>query len=308
MEGNKNGSMWLDDLGNPIQAHGGMITRFGDLWYWYGEHKGADNCPGTSRVDVIGVSCYTSPDLLTWHYEGLALKADPDHPSSPLHPSQVLERPKVLHCPATGKYVMWFHADSPDYTRAAAGCAVSDTPTGPFTFLHALQPNRFDCRDMTLFQDTEGRAWLVHSGNWNKTLYFSRLTDDYLGFTGEVYPALIDQEREAPALMAWEDKYLCITSGCTGWAPNTALVAQSRFLTCGWKLTDAPCTGPGARQTFGGQSTYIFKIGQVPYLMLDHWNPKSLRDSGYSILRIHMVEGRMEIPWQDTFIPDTSSL
>ena len=60
---NKNGEMWFDDQGNAIQAHGGMILEYQGIWYWYGENKGADNCPGTSRVDVIGVSCYSSKNL-----------------------------------------------------------------------------------------------------------------------------------------------------------------------------------------------------------------------------------------------------
>ena len=66
---NKNGEMWFDDQGNAIQAHGGMILEYQGIWYWYGENKGADNCPGTSRVDVIGVSCYSSKNLQDWHYE-----------------------------------------------------------------------------------------------------------------------------------------------------------------------------------------------------------------------------------------------
>ena len=62
----RNGDIWLDDEGRPIQAHGGMIARFGEKWYWYGENKDAPNCPGTTRVDVIGVSCYSSADLHAW--------------------------------------------------------------------------------------------------------------------------------------------------------------------------------------------------------------------------------------------------
>ena len=180
----QNGTIWLDDRGVPIQAHGGMIARFGDTYYWYGEDKGQDNVPGTTRVDVIGVSCYSSRDLRVWHHEGVVLKACPEDERSPLHPSRVLERPKVLHNEKTGQYVMWFHSDSADYTTAAAGCAVSDSPAGPFTFLYATQPNRRDCRDMTLFRAPDGKAYLVHSGDWNKTLYFSELTDDYLHFAG----------------------------------------------------------------------------------------------------------------------------
>lgn len=297
----RNGTVWLDDQGHPIQAHGGMIARFGHKWYWYGENKGAPNCPGTTRVDVIGVSCYSSNDLHTWHHEGVVLPAVTDDLSSPLHPSQVLERPKVLHCEKTGQYVMWFHSDSPNYMRAQAGCAVADSPVGPFRFVKAQCPNRLDCRDMTVFVDEEQHAWLVHSGNWNKTLFFSRLTDDYLDFTGEYHAAFIDQEREAPALCYQDGQYWCVTSGCTGWAPNSALYAASRFMTSGWKLIDNPCSGPEARKTFHGQPTYIFQQDGQHYLLLDHWKPRELCKSAYSILPVHIRDGLMDIPWQEEF-------
>lgn len=293
----RNGEIWLDDCGNPIQAHGGMIARFGNRWYWYGENKGAPNCPGSTRVDVIGVNCYSSADLHNWHFEGVVLAADPAVPE--LHPSRVLERPKVLYNDATGKYVMWFHADRADYTLAQAGCAVADAPEGPFRFLRTAQPNRLDCRDMTLFVDQQKQAWLVHSGNWNKTLYFSRLTEDYLGFTGEYHAAFIEQEREAPALIFRDGLYYCVSSGCTGWAPNSALYGVSAYLTTGMKLIDNPCSGPDARRTFGGQSTWLFeKDGQI-YLMLDHWKPHELKDSGYSILPVYTDGICMEIPWTE---------
>ena len=58
---------------------------------------------------------------------------------------------------------MWFHADSADYVYAGAGVAISDTPAGPFTFIGAMQPNRQDSRDMTLFKDIDGTAYLIHS-------------------------------------------------------------------------------------------------------------------------------------------------
>lgn len=62
----KNGTIWKDTNGNDIQAHGGCIVNHGGVYYWYGEHKGADNCTGTNRVDVIGVSCYSSINLVDW--------------------------------------------------------------------------------------------------------------------------------------------------------------------------------------------------------------------------------------------------
>lgn len=86
----KNGTCWLDDAGDLIQAHGGMITKFGDKWYWYGENKDGPTLREGGvgfRVDVIGFSRYSSLDLVNWHYEGLALAAKTTIPAIPcIHP------------------------------------------------------------------------------------------------------------------------------------------------------------------------------------------------------------------------------
>ena len=296
----KNGEIWKDIDGNDIQAHGGCIIEYEKTYYWYGEHKGRDNCPSTDRVDVIGVSCYSSKDLVNWKYEGLALKADETNEESSIHPSKVLERPKVLYNKHTRKFVMWFHADTADYVYAGVGVAISDTPCGPFTFLGAKQPNRQDSRDMTLFQDNDGAAYLLHSKDWNKTLNIARLTKDYLDTDGFYISVLVDQEREAPAIWYRNNKYYMITSGCTGWNYNSALLAESPMLLGQWKLIDNPCEGEGYRQTFKGQSTYVFRVANKEYLMLDHWVPSDLKTSGYSILPITYDEsGNVIVQWAD---------
>lgn len=301
----KNGTCWLDDAGRPIQAHGGMIARFGEKWYWYGENKDGPTLaesPVGYRVDVIGVSCYSSNDLVSWHYEGLALSAEPTDPAHPLHPSKVVERPKVLYCEKTGKYVMWFHWDSADYWSACAGCAVSDTPEGPFVFLKAVQPNRRDCRDINVYQDpVSGKAYVIHSGDWNHTLYFSELNDEYTGFTGNCFAQLPEQTREGGTVCYHEGMYYLVSSGCTGWDPNPTLYATTRHLTTPMVLVDNPCEGPRYRTTFDGQSTYIFECSGRFYLMLDHWKPQNLRESGYSILPIDFAGGMMTVRWQEEF-------
>lgn len=296
----KNGQIWQDINGQDIQAHGGCIIRHGDTWYWYGEHKGIDNTPGTKRVDVIGVSCYSSKNLLDWKYEGLALKAEPNDPESPLHPSKVAERPKVIYNEKTGKFVMWLHLDYANYVFAGIGVAVADRPEGPFTLIAAKQPNRQDSRDMTIFKDRDGTAYLVHSKDWNKTMNIARLTDDYTDLDGMYVSVLQDQEREAPALCWHDGNYYMVSSGCTGWDPNAALFAMCPHLLGKWKLIDNPCVGPNSRQTFFGQSTYIFEADEKQYLMIDHWIPTNLKKSGYSILPItYEADGTMTVAWQD---------
>ena len=296
----KNGVIWQDIDGKDIQAHGGCIIKHGDTYYWYGEHKGADNCPGTTRVDVIGVSCYSSKNLRDWKYEGLALESNKDDPASPLYYKKVLERPKVIYNAKNNNFVLWAHADSADYVFGGIAVAVSDSPKGPFKLLYAKQPNKQDSRDMTIYQDIDGTAYLVHSKDWNKTMNISRLNDDYTETDGFYVSVLIDREREAPALFYKDGMYYMVSSGCTGWLPNQALFARCEHLLGKWKLIDNPCRGEKMDTTFDGQSTYIFEVDGEFYLMLDHWHPHDLKTSGYSILKIDILEGNnLRVNWAD---------
>ena len=95
---------------------------------------------GSYRTDVTGVSCYSSKDLLNWKFEGIVLPAVKDDEKHDLHPSKVLERPKVIYNEKTKKFVMWAHVESADYSKACAGVAVSDSPTGTFTYVAASVP------------------------------------------------------------------------------------------------------------------------------------------------------------------------
>lgn len=300
----KNGSIWLDNKGEKIQAHGGMILNHNGIYYWYGENKNAENKiskSGGRRVDFIGISCYSSTDLINWNYEGLVLEADLDNIDSDLHPSKVVERPKVIYNAKNDNFVMWLHVDDYAYKYAGVGVAISDSPKGPFKYLTSKNPNRMDSRDMTVFQDIDGKAYLIHSTDWNRSLCISQLNEDYTDFTGVFSKIFVDQFREAPAVVYYEGRYYMVTSGCTGWNSNAALYGYSDNLLSGWRLVDNPCMGKNYRITFFGQSTYILNINDKPYLMLDHWNPNDLRNSAYSILPIKIDGKYMEINWQDEF-------
>ncbi len=298
---NKNGCMWYDIDGQPIQAHAGMILHYNDMYYWYGQNMTGETAlreTGLHRVDFVGFSCYSSPDCVHWKNEGLVLSAC-DEPGHPLHPDRVGERPKVLYNEKTGKFVLWFHLDNHDYLAAHAGVAVADSPTGPFRFVREIAPNGYDCRDMTAFLDKDGKAYLIYSSDWNKTLRIAQLTDDFLDVNGIFTHAFPEQEREAPALFEKDGVYYMITSGCTGWEPNNALFGISKNIFSGWKLIGDPCTGKNARQTYFGQSTYIFEKDGTHYLMLDHWKPSDLQASGYSILPIQVEDRHLTIAFQD---------
>ena len=97
------GEVWLDDEGNVINAHGGGLLYHNGIYYWYGEYKqGETVLPEWAtwecyRTDVTGVSCYSSKDLLNWHFEGLVLSAEKTDSLHDLHTSKVVERPKVIY-------------------------------------------------------------------------------------------------------------------------------------------------------------------------------------------------------------------
>ncbi len=302
MNSMKNGTIWKDVDGNDIQAHGGCILQHEGVYYWYGEHKGAENCfengENRLRVDVIGISCYSSTDLVNWKYEGLIFESNKTDPESLIHYTQVMERPKVIYNKKTGKFVLWMHIDRADYTYAGVGIAVSDSPIGKFELLRITVPNRQDSRDMTIYIDRDDTAYLIHSKDWNKTLNIARLTWDYTDLDGFYVSVLIDQEREAPAPFYHDGMYYMISSGCTGWHANAALFARCPDLLGKWKLIDNPCRGEHSDKTFFGQSTFVFEVKGQFYLMLDHWIPENLQKSGYSILPIEITpEQNLLIPW-----------
>ncbi|XP_031387756.1 uncharacterized protein LOC116200926 isoform X2 [Punica granatum] len=306
------GRVWLDTDGNPIQAHGGGILHDegSETYYWYGEYKEGPTYrahkKGAARVDIIGVGCYSSKDLWTWKNEGIVLAAEELNATHDLHKSNVLERPKVVHNEKTGKYVMWMHIDDANYTKASAGVAVSDRPTGPFQYLGSKRPHGCDSRDMTVFKDDDGSAYIVYSSENNSVLHMGPLTENYLDVEDVMKRVLIGQHREAPALFKYRGTYYMITSGCTGWAPNEALAHAAESVMGPWETLGNPCVGANKvfrQTTFFAQSTFVFPIPGHPGLfifMADRWNPSNLRDSRYVWLPL-IVAGPPDQPLEFGF-------
>jgi hypothetical protein len=314
------GAPWLDTEGNSIQAHGGGILHFGNVYYWYGEDR-------TPRLRSA-VSCYSSTNLFDWKREGVALwQTNLPHINGR---RSLVERPKVIYNARTKQFVMWMHMEQGRYLFARAGIAVSDTPTGPFIFIKAIRPventNDFDLedsdptqqknfggtfRDMNLFQDNDGKAYVFYSSEDNWVMYVARLNDDY---TGPELPAvegktwariLATQMREGPAPFKWNGKYFLITSACTGWKPNAANYSMADNILGPWQTFGNPCQGTNAQITFGSQSTYVLPVpGHTDdfIFMADRWNPQDLPDSRYIWLPFTMKSGGdFTIFWRDAW-------
>lgn len=298
--------IWVDTDGNPINAHGGGILYHEGTYYWYGEFKdgATTNIDGQDRTEVVGISCYSSSDLLNWKNEGIALSARPDSIGHDLHPSMVLERPKVIYNPLTKKFVMWMHIDSADYLKASAGVALADSPAGPFKYLGSFRPNGEMSRDQTLFVDDDGTAYQITSSEENRTLHINKLNKDYTkpdGYYVRVFP---DKYREAPAVFKYDGKYYMLTSGCSGWVPNEAELAVADSIMGDWTILGNPCKGPDANITFYGQSTFVLPVIGKEGLYIscfDMWNSNNLSDSRYIWLPISFENITPEIHWRDSW-------
>jgi hypothetical protein len=133
------GAIWPDDHGVHINAHGGGVLFHDGAYYWFGEHKVAGEAGNAAHV---GVHVYRSRDLYNWADAGIALPVS-DDPASPIVRGCILERPKVIYCPATRRFAMWFHLEPAGggYAGALSGVAVAEHPAGPYTFVRSFRPN-----------------------------------------------------------------------------------------------------------------------------------------------------------------------
>lgn len=305
-----NNENWKDTNGNAINAHGGGILFQNGTYYWFGEIKKGETwlVPNQNwecyRVNAGGISCYSSTNLIDWEYEGVALSPNTADSSHDLHTSKVLERPKVIYNDKTKKYVMWLHVDSEDYSYSCAGVAVSDQPQGPYEYLGSMRPNGQMSRDMTLFKDDDGKAYHIFSSENNATMHISLLTDDYLKPSGIEKRVFIDKSREAPAMFKRKGKYYIISSACTGWTPNAAMLASADTILSNWTEMYNPCKGPDGDSTFHAQSTFVLPIeGKTDkfIFLADRWNKTNLEDSRYVWLPLSFTKDSVTIEWKTSW-------
>jgi hypothetical protein len=323
------GALWPDNHGVHINAHGGGVIRHGDRWYWFGEHKTAGK---GGNVAEVGVHAYSSSDLYHWRDEGIALAVVEDA-ASPIARGCILERPKVLHDRASGRFVMWFHLElkGQGYKAAQTGIAVADRITGPYRFLHAGRvapglwpanvtdadkaipasplvrdmPGGQMARDMTLFVDDAGTAWHVYSSEENMTLQAARLKPDLTAHDGTYWRLLPGGGNEAPAIFRARGRYYMFTSGLTGWSPNPARSYVADRVEGPWSPLGNPVRGTPDEMatTFHGQSTFVLPLptsdgGERFLFMADRWRPNDAIDGRYIWLPVEWEDDKPVLRWQ----------
>ena len=292
-----NGKPWLDTDGNVIHAHGGHMLFHEGYYYWYGEN----------RKDNNYVACYRSKDLKTFEFRNNILNTE-----TPTAPYRVktdldltkknedgtvrkvnLERPKVLYCAATKKFVLWAHYENgANYHDARCAVATSDYPDRDFTYHGSFNPFGSMARDCTLFLDDDGRAYFIAASRDNADLHVWRLTKDFMNTDKLVNVLWQGEYREAPAVFKRNGKYYMLSSWCTGWKPNQGKWSMADAIDGEWEILQ----DFGDELTFRSQPAFVLpaeRDGETKFIYVgDRWEgsePKYF-DSTYIVLEIKWNE------------------
>lgn len=240
----------------PVDAHGGNITKSGNYYYWVGQNTNADNT-------MKAVSIYRSSDLKTWEWRGDALTPS----SAPELVGAVVERPKIIYNAATNKFVIWMHWDDANYAAARVAVATSSTIDGAYAYQGSFRPLGNESRDMNLFLDTDGSAYLLSSTNDNKDMAVYRLNASFTNVQSKIATLWPDQRREAPVIFKRNGVYFFVTSGQSGWSPNQGRYATSTSLASGWSALQ----NFGNGTTFQSQPASVIQLGSSYLYLGDRW-------------------------------------
>ncbi|WP_302989244.1 glycoside hydrolase family 43 protein [Paraprevotella clara] len=254
------GQEWPDRKGEHINAHGGGLLFHEGKYYWYGENR-----PARGFTTEVGVEVYSSSDLMNWEDEGVALAVS-EEAGHDIERGCIMERPKVVRNPKTGKFVMLFHLElkGKGYAAARVGFAESDSPVGPFRFIRALRPNagkwptdfsRREIRKAKKLKEADYKEWWTPE--WREAIreglllardvpggQMSRDMTVYVDDDGKAYHIYSAEENLTLNLAELTDDYLDYTGRYVRIAPGGQNEAPTIFKRDGvyWMITSG-CTG-----------------------------------------------------------------
>ncbi len=334
-------AVWPDNNGAHISAHGGCMLKVGDTYYWYGEHRMRDRKTGVHAYSSNDLYNWKDEGLV---FDSATMRTQQGQGAwGGFSFGANIERPKVVYNAKTKKYVLWFHQESGgNYNSAFVGCGIADTPTGPFKHLYSgrtapgtwpadmpaglkdyaegksqtydrqfarlvenYQPGQ-ESRDMTVFVDDDGKAYLFCASENNQTMHIVELNDEYTGFTGRWWRILEGKSYEAPVVFRHDGKYYLLGSHCTGWNPNPGRTAVADKITGPWRELGNFAVGQGADRTYEGQTAHSFTVPgkdgkEERVVMLDSWKPQNLPTSQYIWLPLEWEGEKPVAKYQKTW-------
>ena len=302
------GKEWPDRKGEHINAHGGGLLFHEGKYYWYGENR-----PARGFTTEVGVEVYSSSDLMNWEDEGVALAVS-EEAGHDIERGCIMERPKVVRNPKTGKFVMLFHLELKEkgYAAARVGFAESDSPVGPFRFIRSLRPNagkwptdfsRRDIRKAKKLKEADYKEWWTPE--WREAIreglllardvpggQMSRDMTVYVDDDGKAYHIYSAEENLTLNLAELTDDYLDYTGRYVRIAPGGQNEAPTIFKHDGvyWMITSG-CTGwaPNEARMFKAASLWG-PWEQLPSPFVGKDAKKSFHTQGTYIFKVEGTE------------------
>lgn len=302
------GQEWPDRKGEHINAHGGGLLFHEGKYYWYGENR-----PARGFTTEVGVEVYSSSDLMNWEDEGVALAVS-EEAGHDIERGCIMERPKVVRNPKTGKFVMLFHLElkGQGYAAARVGFAESDSPVGPFRFIRSLRPNagkwpvdfsRRDIRKAKKLKESDYKEWWTPE--WREAIreglllardvpggQMSRDMTVYVDDDGKAYHIYSAEENLTLNIAELADDYLDYTGRYVRVAPGGQNEAPAIFKRDGvyWMITSG-CTGwaPNEARMFKATSLWG-PWEQLPSPFVGKDAKKSFHTQGTYIFKVEGTE------------------
>lgn len=290
------GKVWKDTKGERIQAHGGALfyennsqadnaglsqihdgMERGNTYYWYGENK--EFTDGKSDIWTWGIRAYRSEDLYNWEDIGLIIKPELTNPDSNLFPEMRVDRPHIIKCEKTQKYVAWLKLSGPE---ACFLVLQADTFTGPYEIVREnYQPLGSEVGDFDIVRDSRTQKAYLFMDADHKRIVGIEMSEDYLTAEKEVssqYENMVGALcREGIALFERGGKKYMLTSGMTGYIPNQSDAAVSSEWTLPFISIGDPHVGDTTRSSFNSQFSQVFKVPGKKDLYIalaDRWVPE----------------------------------
>lgn len=270
------GKTWRDTEGKRIQAHGGALFYEDGIYYWYGENK--DRTDGECPVWTWGIRAYSSQDFYNWKDLGLIIEPDLEHREAGMYPEHHVDRPHILKCEATKKYVCWIKQSGEE---ACFLILQADAFTGPYTVVtENYRPFGMKVGDFDIAKDTiTGKAYLYMDGD-HAGIFGMELSEDFLKvekvITRQYENLYAPFCREAPAVFEHEGKKYMLTSGMSGYIPNKSDAAVSDSFTEPFVSIGNPHVADDTNSSFNSQISQVFKMPGKKNLYIaiaDRWVP-----------------------------------
>ena len=255
---------WTDQNGARILTRSGCLCQFNNLYYWYGGN------PRGFREQY----CYTSTDLIHWTNKGVIFRQDFD-----------ANRIDVLYNDPTKLYVMFLKYNG---NGAHFAIATSEKPEGPFTFKSQTLVDNALMGDMSMFKDSDGKAYLAYV-SWavgtNAQHGIYRMSDDYMTLDKRLFLWDI-RSREAPHIFKRNDIYYYGTSRTAGIQSSGTSYYTAKSLAGPWSPAK-PLDTPGSNNSWDSQVDFVYPIqgtqGTLYMFAGDRWtkNPAQGRNGDY---------------------------